>query len=334
LPIDAKRWSSLFARQVRRTKDLQRVYDDSETCLIAISHPALGTVSLRCEREFAPLRWAPGQDGNGPFVRLIDNTESADVALTFFEFPLPDRPITPDMDVSSRVRSRSGGLVVANVGDSAVRVILPPFVRRLEDLSLTPQLADRPRSLREVIALLELASAWSTASLPADPFGETGRARVLGVMTVQLAGLVGGQRWARLEERRAASERSIGVEALQDAVGEAPYQRALAAEIVQRIDEMTSSEPAECARLFAGALAMHARPAGARGEDFRLAEFLLRLASAPASLTDWPPQELRSRLQLTLDSPVLLRAGRLVILSLDVREETRAVASFEGWSWE
>ena len=43
---------------------------------LTFSNPALGIAQLRCEREFAPLRWVVGNDRDGPYARLINNVES------------------------------------------------------------------------------------------------------------------------------------------------------------------------------------------------------------------------------------------------------------------
>ena len=39
------------------------------------SPTSVGGGHARYEREFASLRWAPARDGEGPFIRLINNTE-------------------------------------------------------------------------------------------------------------------------------------------------------------------------------------------------------------------------------------------------------------------
>jgi hypothetical protein len=68
--------------------------------------------------------------------------------------------------------------------------------------------------------------------------------------------------------------------------------------------------------------------------DFALAEFLLRLASEPASLATAPQQELNSRLNTVLKSPVLLRAARFLVLAIDAIESEDFGGTYRGWAWE
>jgi hypothetical protein len=92
---------------------------------------------------------------------------------------------------------------------------------------------------------------------------------------------------------------------------------------------------AERVASFATALALHARSDAYRSEDPRFAEFLLRLASAPESLADWPDSELESDVQRVLDAPMLLRAARLLVLGIEARVTTTSTpSSFAGWSWQ
>src|SRR5262249_11824668 len=69
LQVDGQRWLNLF-NQIRHVDAVHRVYEEAESALIEVVHPELGSATLRCEREFSPLRWAFGRDRDGPFVRL------------------------------------------------------------------------------------------------------------------------------------------------------------------------------------------------------------------------------------------------------------------------
>lgn len=334
LPVDAENWTRLFTDLLRRNKDVQRVYDDAERCLISVGHEQLGTVSLRCEREFSPLRWAVAQDRDGPLLRLIDHTEGVAVKVELFEFARPDRPVELQLDGRSDVRSKPGGLAIATAGSATAAMILPPRVQQLEDLYLAPQLSDRARSLPSVLDLVHLAELWAGASLPSDPFGENARIKALRAISAELAGLIGGQRWAHLESRFAAYDTTVTTTDLLEAIGDAQYQRALAREVGRWIDALRPAQAQERAELLAELLAKHARTAGVRGEDHLLAEFLLRLASEPASLARWPSEDLEAQLTLTLNSPVLLRAARSMVLAIDTLEVPSVSATHGGWAWQ
>jgi len=334
LPVQPEDWAKLFERLIQRDHAVQDAYNDAEACLLCASHDHLGTVTLRCEREFAPLRWAVARDGDGPFLRLIDNTEQANVEVQLFEFGSPDRHCNPHLDERSRLRCRPGGLALARAGGALAAAILPPTVHHLQDLQLEPHLAPVTRSLQGVVALIDCAELWGTASRPADPFAERGRVKVLKTITGQIAALIGGQRWRELERRIAADERPVGQPALEAAVGERPHQRALTRDVARWVEPLSSASLADRVTALATALAVHARHDAYRSKDPRFAEFLLRLASAPESLSNWPNSEIESDVERVLDAPMLIRAARLLVLAIEARVTTSVPATFGGWAWQ
>jgi hypothetical protein len=336
LPINVDEWRALFEDNFRSVEEIYLSYDQSESCLVTISEPTLGTVSLRCEREFSALRWAAGRDHDGPFVRLIDNTEEGVAKVDLFEFPHPDHRTTPDVVPGKPVRRRDGGLVVAAGTGVRATAILPPEVRDLTDLrrmAVVPQLAVETRSLVDIRKLVGLAELWASSSPPTDPFGANRRSTVLQAITRDLAGLVCGGRWQRLEQRYAADDEHVAESELQDAIGEQHHQRALATDLARYIDQLAALPAESRVRPFAVALATHGRDAQFRREDPRLSEFLLRLASEPASLAMWPPEEFRLNLERTLDSPVILRAARFVVLATQARAAQDQTYMYGGWTW-
>ena len=328
LPVDNQRWLDLFTNQFRQAAEIRRVYEEAETCLIEVSHPELGTASVRCEREFSPLRWVSGRDSDGPFVRLVDNVEGSDTKLNLYEFAFPDRSNVVQLASDARLRSSLGGLVTAAAGTSRASVILPPLVHDLADLramDARPQLSAVPRSTHGVCGLIELAHLWAAAQLPADPFADIRRTRVLRAITGEISGLVGGYRWNRIEQRFAINRILPSIPELRAAVGDLRFLPGLAYELDQRLDFLRSLKPEERAHSLALALRL----------PDAFAEFLLRLVSEPASLATWSSAELRPAVDLTLESPALVRGARFIVLVLaispQVDEAERAVG---GWVWE
>ena len=337
LPVNSARWLDLFTSQFRRSKEIHATYDDAESCDISVSHPSLGAVSLHCERDFAPLRWVAGRDREGPLVRLIDNTESGGIEVELFEFPSPDSPKVLALESGSLVHWAAGGLVIARTGATRSAVILPPRVRDLVDLraaGVTPQLTEVPRSFGSILRLCELAYFWASASLSADPFGDTRRIAVLRAITGYIAGLIGGRHWASIERRIGGDEERVDSSELQSAIGIEPYQEALAIDLFRRVDALHALSVAGRVHTFSRALATYARTAGVRHEDDGLAEFLLRLASEPASLAELPLHELQERMDLTLASPVLLRAARFLVLSIHGLSPEDSNTTYGAWAWE
>jgi hypothetical protein len=331
LPVDAADWAGLFERLLRKDTTVQKVYDEAEGCEIRVSHSDLGVVSLRCERPFAALRWAVGRDGEGPFLRLINNTEGLHVDVDLFEFSSADQPRKAGIDDLSRLRAKPGGLAVASAGSASTSMILPPTVRNFEDLQSTPQLSAGTRSEVGVREAIELAGRWGAAR-PADPFGERGRIKVLRLITSDLAGLIGGHKWAVLE-RRAIEEEDVGQQLLLGAIGPKPHHRALAHDISRWTEHLASASPEERAETFATSLAAHARITRSGSEDPRFAEFVLRLASAPDSLRGWDPRELSVQIERALRAPFIIRAARCLVLAVESRTADDVPATFEGWAW-
>jgi hypothetical protein len=334
LPVEPADWPGLLEDLILSHPDMRDAYGESEACVLRASHEQLGAVTLRCEREFTSLRWTPARDGEGPFIRLIDNTEEHNVEeVRLFEFASPDRHRPADLGARAVLRSRAGGLALAEAGDARAAAILPPTVHDFKDLRVEPRLQPAPRSVEGVLALIDLAELWGSASRPADPFAEHARFKVLRALSRHIAALIGGGRWSAIERRAGDEDRPFDQAALEAAVGERSQQRALARDVARWVEPLSKAPLSERVASLATALALHARSFAYRSEDPRFAEFLLRLASAPESLADWPESEIESDVRRVLDAPVLLRAARLLVLAIDARVTTGAPSSFAGWPW-
>ena len=331
LPVEAQDWAGLFDR-IRGDESVQKVYDEVETCEIRVSHDDLGAVALRCERPFAALRWAAAKDGQGPFLRLIDNTEGNPVEISLYDFSSPDQPETVAVDEHSHLRFKPGGLAIASAGTISTAMILPPTVRHLGDFQPVPRLRPGRASLEGISHRIELAKKWGAASRSSNPFGEFGRVKVLRSITADMAGLIGGHQWFALE-RRTAEKEDVSEEVLLRAIGSKGHQRAVAHDVSRWTERLVSEPPQERAESFAVSLAAHARIPRYRSEDPRFAEFLLRLASAPDSLCGWDSEELSIQVQRVLQAPFLIRAARCLVLAIEARTSDGLPATFEGWAW-
>ena len=336
LPVDRQRWLALLG-QIREAGAIQRSYEESETCLVEVSHPELGSVALRCEREFTPLRWVFRRDGEGPFIRLIDNTDGAETQIEYRAFDTPDRAEVVEVLNGKDGRWPRGGLVTAVSGTGQASVILPASVRRwdeLRDAQVVPKLRPGVKTTRGVSHFIRLADQWSAASLPADPLAAYGRTVVLRAIAAHIAGLIGGDRWEGLEHRLFEGRRPPSRSELQEAVGSQRYQRELALDLSRRIERLQGLRADRRAAPLAFALEMHARAAGVRSQEARFSEFLLRLASDPASLLAWPEPERDEAIERTLTSPLLLRAARYLVLAIDELSDATVGATYAGWEWE
>lgn len=333
LPVNRARWAEVFFQQFRRVEEVHRTYEQAESCAITVMAPSLGSVSLRSERAFVPLRWAFGRDREGPYIYLVDNTDSVQLEVSRFEFTRPADGIPVSVAESERLRWPGGGLVTAIAGEIRSAVILPPYVRTFADMrTARPQLPDLSRSAADVLRMIELAELWATAALPADPFAAARRRVVLREIAGGLAGLIGGPRWATTEAGRPGAE-SIDLKSMREAIGDGAYQRRLANALRIAIPALQSGDTPSRVVRFAALLGENARQAGVTGADRHLAELLLRLATDPSTLLNWPLADLDAFLHMTLTSPVLLRAARFVVLATETGIDDGS-STYPGWIWQ
>ena len=335
IPMESSRWLKHAARELRGAEELQRFYDDAEALILIASHPGLGRAQLRCERQFAPLRWVVRSDREGPCARLINNSESSSVEVDQYEFVSPAQAFRVPTPPALEIRWPEGGLLRARMSDFEASVILPPHVRDLEDLRRTrvsPHVAAGSRNTDHAYQLIRLSALWASALLPADPFAESERRAVLRAFTSHLVSMIAGARWSHLEVR-GAREDEYSFRQLQTGVGEDGYQEALAEAIHRRLLGWQVLEPTKRAEEFAAVLATFKHWTLVEHTDARFADFLLRLASEPATIDAWPENEVRSSLERALVSPVLVRAARFLVLAIHLDEEEDSGSTYRGWSW-
>lgn len=151
------------------------------------------------------------------------------------------------------------------------------------------------------------------------------RDKVLRTIEGRICALICGGRWAAIERRLAHDGAVPPLPELREAVGQERYQVELARDLARQLPSWVA-EPSET-RVdgFARTLGRDARRLLPPADNRRMAEFLLRLASQPDALASWPSDEVGTLLQRTMDSPVLLRSARFVVVALERQGG--------GWSW-
>ncbi|WP_433435410.1 hypothetical protein [Nonomuraea sp. CA-141351] len=321
LPFSDGAWKR-FADQHLRKGNLLGSYDEAEACEISVSRSGVGFASLICERGFDPLRWVLTKRRRGGHeARLIDRTDGGtQVRLFRTEAPLIGEECDAHEPIAVPV---SGGMLEATSGNVTAGIILPPEPNRLRQ---TPY--DRPvvryanQSLSEVQRLIVGHRRWLDADLPADPFAHRQREQALSAITTALVSLVAGKRWARLERRRvplSGRKPPDLLDEMQELVGDAPLQRAVAQQIADHLWQWLDS-PAALREGFAEAIAAIAGGSGI-GDSRTAAEFLLQLASRPGHLASWGETERDRFLNCVLHSPVLIRAARFAVLGTEELQE-------------
>jgi hypothetical protein len=175
-----------------------------------------------------------------------------------------------------------------------------------------PNVSTGQKSLQEAQKLMRHHRQWKDANLPAHPFGQRERQRVLDAVTSALVAMLAPGKWATLEQHlRRASVTEVDLDHAQSLVGDSPQQRELAKAIGTSLWQWTS--PEALIRGFADAIADVAASSGISNK-INGARFLLQLASSPGELLDWNEAERDEHLRRVLTSPVLVRAARFTVL--------------------
>lgn len=333
IPVDSAEWLKTASREMRGESALYHRYNEADALVLTASHPGLGIAQLRCEREFTPLRWIVGSDREGPHARLINNTESSSIEVTRYEFSSPAEAAPVAAASEAPYQWPTGGLLRARINNFESSVILPPHVRDLADLRASSHVPDGPRTVDHMLSLVGLSSLWTSASLSGDPFAHHDRRTALRALTSRIVSIPAGTRWAQLEERGARDDQ-FSFQRLQDSVGDEYYQKALAAAIRRQVASWQDLEPAKRAEEFAAVLSTFKRRTLVDRIEWHFGEFLLRLASEPATIAEWPESAIRTALERTRVSPVLLRAARFVVLAVHLDEDDDSGSTYRGWSWK
>jgi hypothetical protein len=334
IPLDARGWRHFASTRLRASAALRDAYDDAESCVISVSEQRLGRAEMRCEREFAPVRWICGNDHDGPFARLVDNTEDGTAAVSYFGFAAPDQPAPARPVADGRIREASGGLLLARASGFESAVILPPRVRDLADFQRAdtrPEISTGPRTAGEVHRLLGVAGMWASETLPVNPLAQRERRSVLRAVTSTIACRISGERWARLEQH--ARDDTPRISAMEAAVGMERYQAEIARLVRGRLDEWRGKRPEERAADLGSLLDTHIPRARLSPDPARDAELMLRLASEPATVGAWPRREIDAAIERAIVVPVIMRIARFAVLAIHGMTHEDTGTTYRGWEW-
>jgi len=336
LPIEPGAFAAAFDNQFRSLEP-SRVYDDAMACAIEVSNPDLGSTSLRCEREFVPLRWGVGRDREGPYARLHDNVGARSLKVECLTYSRPDVRESIQIDIESRLRSKEGGLFSATWQEFRATVLLPPFVHDINSIRLAtvrPWITASPRSMDTILKWLELSGLWATGRLPGDAFARHARDNVLRAFAISISSVIGGARWAAGEQQLANGNQGALLE-LSKAIGSTAYEGIIAGDVKRRAPGFASlsldARVSECARLLRR-IAPNMRP-GIPPEWH--AEFMLRLASSPSQASTWAGQWSRVGIDMAIQHAMMLRVARYIVLAVHFAIDREIGASlYEGCAWD
>ena len=347
LPLSSEEWTRHFDVHLKRDKYAPLAYDDAYVCEVEFSADELGAFTLRCEREFTPLRWSLRRDSAGFLARLHDDAGSGDLAIERFSFERPT--VGEKVPASAEHRApRGGGLYVATMGTFQAAIIVPPMVKGLEDLRCEPKVEAGQRTTETIIKLMTFAQLWGRARLPGDLIAGARRDTVLRALIVYIHVLLGGSAWASAESEL-KDER--GLVHLKRSISDRKYELGLGSGLQLAYQALATEAPTKRAARLASlaesfqlvppstnrheGLGRSSSPGVGPEHSAWLAEFALRMASDPMTLGAWAGEHVDASIQKLLDVPTLARAARFLVLAVDQRRKSLAAAGevYAGWGW-
>lgn len=356
LPLTTEQWRAHFLRHFCESKDAQAAYDSARTCIIDFNAEELGNFTIRCEREFTPLRWVVRKNAQGHVLYLRDDSGGATspvVTHLAFEKPIVEEPL----ELLSKYEIPSaGGLYVARLGDYTTSVIIPPTVRGFSDLRCIPRIEGRERSVGTIIRALELSRLWGTARLPGNFFAATRQRDVLLALTHYIFRLLGGDNWAAAEVA-VCNNVANGLIELKDAVSKRREEASIGAVLARECANLANDScenrvilvaslgtrflslqptvPSPPVRIAKGNMIIRRNTQAATDDSKWLSELALRLASDPTEVEAWAGQQLRPGIQRLLEFPTLARAARFIVIATDRHLQSRPANGelYAGWRW-
>ncbi len=353
LPVTPADWRCYFEKHFQKTREAQRFYDTARACEIEFMAEELGALTIRCERDFSPLRWAVRRTGQEFIARLLDDSGDPDppvVSRLRFEFPC----IKESLEPASEYRvPKDGALYAARQGEFRAAVVVPPAAPGLSELRCVPRIKGKTRSIDSLIRAVAIAELWGHARLPGDLVSAIRQRDVLRAIAVHILRLVGGDRWATAEASygsrddsldglieavsRRREEAAIGVILARDSAALATVaceeRVGRIASLATRFRLLPSASPT-CNP--AEALDDHGHKWVIQTDAEWFSELALRLASNPARVGAWAGQNLRIGLKWLLEeSPTLARAARFLVLATDHHLQSRGDPGvlYTGWEW-
>lgn len=340
LPIIADGWRSHFEKYFRKTREAENSYDTARICEIEFTADELGAFTIRCERDFIPLRWAVRRRGQGYFVRLLDDSGAdAHPEVTHMAFETPcigERiEITSEYDIPE-----AGGLYVARMPGSTAGIIVPPMIRGLADLGCVSRIEEGTHSIELIIRTVEIASLWGCARLPGDFLSTIRRRGVLLALARHVAKLLGGDNWAKAEISTCNScNEDDGMAVLKNAISKRREEMGVGAVLARDCEDLALVTCYERVRRLASLTSkFHLLQLALPVDKFDvgwLSELALRLASDPVGVEAWAGERLRAGLALLMDAPTMARAARFLVLAIDHRLRSRFTSGelYAGWRW-
>lgn len=336
LPLSSEEWTRHFEAHIKRDKHAPLAYDDAHVCEVEFSADELGAFTLRCEREFTPLRWSVRRDSDGFIARLHDDAGSGDLAIERFSFERPT--VGEQLPVSAEHRApRGGGLYVVALGSFRAAIIVPPMVKGFADLQCEPKVDPGQRTPETITKLITFTQLWGEARLAGDLIAGVRRDTVLRALITHIHALLGGGAWASAESE--LKDRH-GLVHLKRSISDRKYELGLGSALMLKYQALATETPTKRAAYLTSLaesfqLVQPSSPGVGPEYSAWLAEFALRLASHPMSLSAWAGEHVDAGIKKLLDVPTLARAARFLVLAVDQQRSSLPAPGevYAGWGW-
>lgn len=340
LPVTPDDWRGHFEKHFRKTKDAAHYYDTARACELEFSADELGAFTVRCERDFTPLRWAVRRSGQGCFVRLLDDSgseEQPEIKRIAFEAPCIEEELrlAPQYEVPD-----PGGMYVARISDFTAAVIVPPLVLHgFADFGCISRIDEGKRSTESIIQTLDISRLWGHARLPGDFISTIRRRGVLHALARHVAQLVCGDNWAKAEAEAEACNDAGKIAILKNGISKRSAGKAidelLARDYGDLVDASCEKRVERIASLATKFCLLPSRSDGKTKNAVWLSEFALRLASDPVGVGTWAEKRLHDGLARLMDVPAIARAARFLVLATDyhLKSQTAHGELYAGWGW-
>lgn len=356
LPFTMNDWRAHFEKYFRETKKAREAYDTAHVCQLDFNADELGAFTVRCERDFSPLRWALRRHDSKYILRLLDDSGDSEqlvISRMDFETPCVDKSLTPTSEYQV---PDSGGMYVARTGKfSAAIIVPPPVVHGFADLVCVPHIEKQQRSLPSVIRAVEIAGLWGRARLPGDILSTVRQQAVVGELVHDIFRLLCGDNWARAERETISTNNTKALKPLSSAVSKHPGEASIGDILFKNIETLSCDTCKSRIHLLAcittryRLLEFPPMPSKLSGRGDGLgnantagidspkwfAEFSLRLASDPAGVETWAGQYLHFGLGCLLEKPTLARAARFLVIATDRYLQAQPVSGelYTSWKW-
>lgn len=340
LPISSKGWKSHFEKRFRSTKGAQENYDSARICQLDFAAEELGGFVVQCERAFTPVRWAVRARRESTIVRLIDDSGESEhpmVAHFSFDKPLERHDLVAAIEYDA---SSDGGLYIATRGDLTAGVVVMHQIRELPDMARSVHIDTGDRSIYALKSALDVTALWRSGRPSGNFLSATNQQRVLCEITRHIMLLICGDRWATAE-RDFTEGRDSDLQKLKRAVSHRREELGVAAALALDLAAL-STAPLDTRVRRLGDIAESFRitlsdaPSGTvTGDPIWLAELALRLASDPATVSQWAGKYKTLGLTRLIEGPTIVRAARFLVLASEryAQADITPDAVYVGWAW-